>query len=99
MTQFRHVSTLSHELGNWSFLFSLFWNMSSTNTPFFPRHTRYSWLRSIKMSRWRREMNRELPMFTSTPPSLLLRPIVILLLSIRNSKSLPSSRAYAVSIS
>ena len=29
-----------HEFGNWSRLFSLFWKMSSTNTPFFPRHTR-----------------------------------------------------------
>jgi hypothetical protein len=89
---------LTHEFGNCSLLFSLFWNMSSTKTPFFPRHTRYSWFRSISMSRWRREMNREFPMFTSTPPSLLLRPIVILLLSIVNSKSLPSSRAYAVSM-
>ena len=97
-TRHRPSRCLPHEFGNWSLLFSLFWNMSSTKTPFFPRHTRYSWFRSISMSRCRREMNREFPMFTSTPPSLLLRPIVILLLSIRNSKSLPSSRAYAVSM-
>ena len=72
------------------------WKMPSMKTPFFPLHfmKKFGW--SNVISRWTREMKLECPIFISTSPLLLFRPIVMRVLCISNLKSLPSRRAIAL---
>lgn len=86
----------TYDLGNCNGGAPLRWKMPSIKTPFFPLHfmKKFGW--SNVISKWTREMKLECPIFTSTSPLLLFRPIVMRVLCISNLKSRPSKRAIEI---
>ena len=86
----------THVLGSWSGGAPFRWKIPSMNTPFFPVHFIKKFPCSKNISKCTREMKLERPIFTSTSPLLLFRPILIFCWRIVYSRSLPSKRAIAV---
>lgn len=91
----QNMRRATHVFGSWSGGAPFRWKIPSINTPFFPVHFIKKFPCSKNISRCTREIKLERPIFTSTSPLLLFRPIVIFCCLIVYSMSLPSNRAIA----
>lgn len=96
--ELRKNETRTYVLGNCIGAAPLLWNTPSTKTPFFPLHTMKKHGLSKYISKCLLEIKLECPIFTSTSPRLLFRPMLILCCRIMYSNSRPSNLAIAAAL-